>query len=104
MKKKLILLLLSPLIVLYFTIRLFWRSSERLQHGGGHDTIYPLLPYSSGGVRRKDFEDLYEKKKDGHVVTSNDYFNYLYGSEVRHSLMYIKIQKRKEIISYFYLF
>lgn len=107
MKKKLILLF--PLMFLYFIVRLFWRSSKRLQHGGGHDTIYPLLPYSSGGMPRKNFLELYNwnlDKKSSIEISSDNYFDtlYGYGSKPHFNSVIMRIQNRKEIMKYFYLF
>lgn len=66
--------------------RLFWYGPYRLlkflRFGKiigfpiGWDTLYPLAPYSEGGLLRKDFLELYRKKQ----VTTEEYHQKEFGT------------------------
>jgi hypothetical protein len=65
--------------IIFNLMRLFWyipyRILKALRFGKvlnipiGWDTLYPLSPYSEGGLLRKDFLELYKKRK----VTTEEY-------------------------------
>ena len=67
-------------------IRIFWYVSyrifkylgfrRRLDFPKGWDTLCPLAPYSEGGLLRKDFMELYRKKK----ITVEEYDQKAVGS------------------------
>lgn len=54
-------------------IRIF---EKTLRFPIGWDTLYPFAPYSEGGLLRKDFLQLYNKKK----ITTEEYHQKEFGS------------------------
>ena len=72
--------------IIFNLIRLFWylpyrllkflRCGMVLNFPIGWDTLYPLAPYSEGGLLQKDFMELYNKKK----ITTEEYHQKEFGS------------------------
>ncbi len=75
-------------------IRLFWylpyrilkylRFGKILNFPIGWDTLCPLAPYSEGGLLRKDFLELYKKKK----ITTEEYNQKAFGNFISETQSY----------------
>ncbi|MEI7919430.1 MAG: hypothetical protein WCH65_04460 [bacterium] len=67
--KKFMINVIRLLWYLPYRILKFLRFGKVLNFPIGWDTLYPLAPYSEGGILRKDFLELYKKKK----ISTEDY-------------------------------
>ncbi|MEI6673209.1 MAG: hypothetical protein WCL02_08085 [bacterium] len=73
--KKFIKNLIRLLWYIPYRILKFLRCGRVLYIPIGWDTLYPLAPYSEGGIPRKDFLELYRKGK----ITTEEYHEKEYG-------------------------